>query len=229
MLAYSSYFYHLMFKQKYFKYFFIFGLFIYFMGSPAYVYAQQEQVFPTKEERKKEKQERKEKRKEKLKRYREQGHSPHRATIYAMVCPGLGQIYNKKYWKLPLVYGGFGTMAYFISKNNNDYKDFKAAYDWAKAGDETIPVPNEYAEKYSEAQLKRARDVTRRNLDYSYIITGLWWALTVIDATVDAHLFEFEVSDDLALRIEPDIKIMPNEFKPYTGVKLTLKLPFSKH
>lgn len=177
-------------------------------------------------------------------------HSAHKATIYSLVLPGLGQAYNRKYWKIPVIYAGFGAMIYFIADNRSEYKKFSAAYDYIEEygnttsddgtttppddgttlPDEDIPEPpNEYAELYSSTQLKSARDLYRRNLDFSYILTGLWYLLNVVDASVDAHLFEFEVNDNLTLRVEPDIKILPQEYKPYTGIKVSFSLPFSKH
>lgn len=183
-----------------------------------------------------------------------ESHSAHKATIYSLVLPGLGQAYNKKYWKIPIIYAGFGAMVYFISSNRNEYVKFRDAYDYVltygapseealktpenyitpptRTNYITAPLPespNEYASLYSESQLKSARDLYRRNTDFSYIITGLWYLLNVVDASVDAHLFEFEVNDDLTLKIEPDIKIHPQEYKPYTGIKVSFKLPYSKH
>lgn len=156
-------------------------------------------------------------------------HSAHKATIYSLALPGLGQAYNKKYWKIPVIYAGFGAMVYFIATNKSEYKKFSAAYDYVELGDMEATPPNAYAQTYSSSQLKSARDLYRRNLDFSYIITGLWYLLNVVDASVDAHLFEFEVNEDLTLKIEPDINFLPQEYKAYTGVKVSFSIPFSKH
>lgn len=158
----------------------------------------------------------------------ENKHSPHKATIYSMVIPGLGQAYNKKYWKIPIVYTGFGIMIYFINSNKTEYTRFSDTYDFVQ-GDLTKTPYKDYAEKYSPFQLKQARDIYRRNLDYSYIITGIWYILNIIDATVDAHLFEFEVTEDLSFDLKPEIKFLPHQIKPYTGLKLSFTFPFSKN
>jgi len=200
-----------MFLKKYLKYGFIFLLSIVIIGSSYKpLYAQKIS-------------------KNKNSKLANEPHSAHKATIYSLALPGLGQAYNKKYWKIPVIYAGFGVMIYFISNNRSEYKKFSAAYDYSLLGDITITPPNEYAVKYASSQLKSARDLYRRNLDYSYIITGLWYLLNVVDATVDAHLFEFEVSEDLTLKIEPDIRMLPQEDQPYTGIRVSFTIPFSKH
>jgi hypothetical protein len=155
----------------------------------------------------------------------EKVHSPHRATIYSMILPGLGQAYNRKYWKIPIVYAGFGTMYYFIQFNNTEYQLFKDAYDHASQNPDGSETPvNDYETLYDTDFLKSARNYYRRNRDLSYILTGVWYLLNVVDATVDAHLFTWEVDEDLTLRIEPDM-INPSMigFQPAGGIRLTLR------
>ena len=147
-------------------------------------------------------------------------HDPKKATLYSAVLPGLGQAYNKKYWKVPVVYAGIGTISYFIITNNNGYKDYRDAYDYKSgtstdANKEIIDIAN----KYSSENLITIRDYYRRNMELSWIILALWYGINIIDATV---------GDDLSLKVEPIIQ--PNyETMAYgygrcsTGVSLKLK------
>jgi len=147
-------------------------------------------------------------------------HSPKKATLYSMLLPGLGQAYNKKYWKIPIIYAGFGVMGYFMAFNSTEYRKFRAAYNFEPSGTDTIP-PNDYYYRYDKDALGRGRDDYRRNLEFTYILTGIWYILNIVDASVDAHLFNYDISDDLSLRIEPVIH-QPNLFvEPKPGIKIT--------
>jgi len=140
-------------------------------------------------------------------------HSPRRATIYSAVLPGLGQIYNRKYWKLPIVYGGFVTLGYFINFNNELYVKYKQAYSDII---DTDPNTNSFkelnvnpiffeADKISQLteRLRIAKDGSRRNRDLVVIGTAVFYALNIIDASVDAHFFNFDISDDLTINWVP--------------------------
>ena len=212
-----------MFLKSYLKYGFVIFLSILIIGS-----SQKHLLAQNKKEARKEAKKENEAAKSETKSILlKEKHSPHKATIYSLMLPGLGQAYNKKYWKIPIIYAGIGVMIYFISNNSREYKRFSDTYDYVEGDLEKTPYEDYLG--YSSWQLKSARDIYRRNLDYSYIITGLWYLLNVVDASVDAHLFEFEVSDDLSLKIEPDIRYLPQDHKTYTGIKVSFKLPISKH
>ena len=151
-------------------------------------------------------------------------HSPHKATIYSAILPGLGQAYNKKYWKVPVVYAGFGFLTYLIYTNNTEYVSYNEAYVY-DADIDPIP-PNEYAIKYDKDQLLKGRDFYRKELERSFIFTALWYFLNIIDASVDAHLFNFDISDNLSLRVEPTMNF--NHYispKPAAGLKICISIP----
>ncbi len=151
-------------------------------------------------------------------------HSPHKASIYSFILPGLGQAYNKSYWKIPIVYAGFGFLTYMIISNNKEYKLYKAAYDFSPVNEDDIP-PNDYYTEYSTDQLKQGKDYYRRNLELSYILTGFWYLVNVIDASVDAHLFDFKVSDDLSIKIEPQFYHQPINNKTIPGIRVQIGIP----
>jgi len=140
-------------------------------------------------------------------------HSPRKATIYSAVMPGLGQIYNRKYWKIPLVYGGFATLGYFINFNNDVYTTYKRAYSDIIDNDRFtnsflnlkvnpyLLLPENSAE-FTTA-LRMQKDYWRRNRDLVVIGTVVFYALNIIDASVDAHFFGFDISDDLTINWIP--------------------------
>jgi len=145
----------------------------------------------------------------------EEIHSPKKAAIYSAILPGLGQAYNKKYWKIPIVYAGFATLGYFISWNNKNYKVLKLAYsdltddnpdtdsyndlDAAKYYD----LDNESERNQFENGLNKQKDYYRRNRDLLIISTVGFYALNIIDASVDAHLFDFDISEDISFNWQP--------------------------
>ncbi len=131
-------------------------------------------------------------------------HSPHKASIYSAVLPGLGQAYNRKYWKIPIVYGGFGGLGYFVSINTKEYRLAKEAYAYVSSGAE-YPIENKYVGRYSASDLISIRDYYRRNTELSWILSGLWYLLNIVDATVDAHFFDYDISDNLSLNIQPSL------------------------
>lgn len=150
-------------------------------------------------------------------------HSPRKATYLSLVFPGLGQAYNHRYWKMPIVYAGFGTMGYFFKTNHSEYIKFRNAYNFVTTpGNENAPPVNDYVTRYKRdaTLLQSGRDFYRRNLELTYIITGVWYVIVAIDAQVDAQFFNFDVSDDLSLNIKPFVQ-QQSIFTPgATGVTL---------
>ncbi len=133
-------------------------------------------------------------------------HSPHKASIYSAVLPGLGQAYNKKYWKIPIVYAGVGTITYFALDNRKEFRIAKEAFNYV-SGEHDYPIDNKYVGRYSASDLITIRDYYRRNMELSWILLGAWYLLNIVDATVDAHLFYYDVSDELSLELFP---VTPN-------------------
>ncbi|WP_252587062.1 DUF5683 domain-containing protein [Solitalea agri] len=128
---------------------------------------------------------------------------PNTAVFRSAVVPGLGQIYNKRYWKLPLVYGGFVALGYGISFNQKYYTEFLNEYIYKTDDDPNTGNPD-YA-NVSEAQIIAAKDFYKRNRDLCIIGSVALYAAQVIDAYVDAELSNFDVSDDLSLKIGPSL------------------------
>lgn len=127
-------------------------------------------------------------------------HSPRKASIMSAILPGFGQYYNRKYWKIPIVYVSIGT-AYYIAKwNQSEYQNFRKAYEYRTDNiEETI---DKYENQYSESNLNTIKNYHRKNRDLAYIITVGLYALNIIDASVDAHLFNFNVNDDLSFHLQ---------------------------
>lgn len=127
-----------------------------------------------------------------------------KATTLSTICPGAGQVYNKSYWKLPIVVGAFATMGYVIDYNTRGYNRIKLAYTQLTDGDPN--TVDEFEGRYSESSLRSIKNNYRRNRDLSIIITGGLYILNIIDAHVDAHMKDFDVSDDLSsISLEPVI------------------------
>lgn len=151
-------------------------------------------------------------------------HSPRKATLYSTFLPGLGQAYNKKYWKIPLIYAGFGTIGYFIHWNNDNYKIMRQAYADLTDGDgpygEEDPT-NSYmdleATQYYDLNnatyynnfktgLDKQQSYYRRNRDLLIISIIGFYGLNIIDASVDAHLYDFDISEDLTFNWQPTMQ-----------------------
>ena len=134
-------------------------------------------------------------------------HSPSKAILFSAILPGAGQFYNKKYWKMPLIYAGIGVLIYSIDFNNKNYHTFKDAY--IARTDSDVSTTDNYP-RYSSENLRSLFEYYRRNRDLCYILLGTVYVLNILDAYVDAELFHFDVSDDLSFNSTPFIMNSPH-------------------
>lgn len=153
-------------------------------------------------------------------------HSPKKATIYSAILPGLGQAYNKKYWKIPVIYAGFGTLGYFIHWNNDNYKIMRQAYiDLTDGGGSGPFGEDDPTNSYMDLEaaqgvdfnnptyynnfktgLDKQQNYYRRNRDLLIISIVGFYGLNIIDASVDAHLYDFDISEDLTFNWQPTMQ-----------------------
>ncbi len=154
-------------------------------------------------------------------------HNPRKATIRSAILPGWGQVYNKKYWKVPIVYTAIGIPVGTFFYNKSWYNQTREAARMIATGDtlnfRTRVNPQLhffFSQPNSSGRLLNYRNEFRRNMDYSILITLLMWGLNVVDATVDGHLKEFDVSDDLSMRIKP--VLLPGTLTP--GVSVVVRI-----
>ncbi len=143
--------------------------------------------------------------------------APSKAAFYSAILPGLGQAYNKKYWKIPIVYGAMGTSIYFYLDNNKKYHRYRDAYKRRLAG-----FTDDEFDYLDNGRLIQAQRFYQRNRDLSLLITGLFYILNIVDANVDAHLLQFNVNDNLSVNPE----VYPNDInqRPNIGLTLNIKL-----
>jgi hypothetical protein len=153
-------------------------------------------------------------------------HSPRKAAIRSAILPGWGQAYNKRYWKIPIVYAALGTSAYVFVDNVNWYRKLRFAY---KVGIEKDVANYDKVDPSADtvlwkpiipASIQYQRNEYRRNVDYSVLVFVLLWGLNVVDATVDAHLKSFDVSPDLSLHFKPGYSDMAKT----NGISLVLAI-----
>ncbi|BCY28483.1 DUF5683 domain-containing protein [Flavobacterium okayamense] len=143
--------------------------------------------------------------------------SPAKAAFYSALVPGLGQAYNKKYWKIPIVYIGLGSGIYFYTWNNKKYHEFRDEY--KRRLDGTSDPNHPIYGGLDNDRLIRAQQFHQRNRDLSALITAGIYILNIIDANVDAHLMQFNVNDNLS--VAPDLYQNQIDYKYNTGLKLT--------
>lgn len=147
-------------------------------------------------------------------------HSPKKATWMSAVLPGLGQAYNKKYWKIPVIWTGLGGLSYSIVFNHNKYVTYRDAYKFRIDNDSTT-IDN--FPLFSTNYLQTLKNTYRRNMELSVVLTIALYAINIIDATVDAHLYDFDVSDDISFNIKPVMMLPEKQYNNqiYPGFKLT--------
>jgi len=140
---------------------------------------------------------------------------PSKAAFYSALLPGLGQAYNKKYWKIPLVYAAIGTSMYFYLDNHKKYHSYRDAYKKRLLG-----LPDEY-EYLDDSRLISAQRFYQRNKDLSLLFTIGFYVLNIIDANVDAHLMQFNVNEKLSF--QPDVYMNDIDYKPNLGLTFNYK------
>ncbi len=150
-------------------------------------------------------------------------YNPNKAIIRSALIPGWGQITNKKYWKLPLVYGAIGTTTYLFFQNIKIYNEASEAYRLATDGDPTndeqIQQPY-YSVKGQPDRIRNFRNAVRQDVDYCVLFFILFWGLNVADAAVDAHLKTFDVSDNLSIELKPSY----SPISKTTGIGLVMHI-----
>jgi len=167
-----------------------------------------------------------------------QPHSPHKATFYSAILPGLGQAYNKKYWKIPILYAGIGGVIYGLDFNTTNYKKYRRAYRDILIQDpsnksylavlppslreDQVTEGGQYADWFQRA-LESRKKYYKKYRDLSYVGLALVYVLNLVDASVDAHFKTFDVSNDLSLHIEPTITPM---YGGYNGMGVQVRFIF---
>lgn len=142
-------------------------------------------------------------------------YEPRRASIYSAIIPGLGQVYNRKYWKVPLVYTAIGIPVYYFFDNKQWYNRTRYAIAvsdgtgsgqaWEDSLANVHPALQTLVRDKQTNSLLNYRNEFRKNMDYSILFTLLFWGLNIVDATVDAHLKGFNVNDNLSMQVKPVI------------------------
>ncbi len=145
--------------------------------------------------------------------------APAKAAFYSAVLPGLGQAYNKKYWKIPIIYAGMGVGIYFYIQNDEDYDRFRDAYKSRLAGFEDDEFWGDGDDPLVSTQrlIDAQKDATK-NKNLSILVTSIFYLLNIVDANVDAHLRQFNVNEDLSL--EPSFNINPVNAQSNYGLSL---------
>jgi hypothetical protein len=141
-------------------------------------------------------------------------HSPKKAALMSAALPGLGQAYNKKYWKIPVIYAAGGYLFYRFHYNSNRYQDYKEAY-----ADMVSGKIDQFENRTTEKDVKQVRDIYRQNRDRYVIFMAAVYIANILDASVDAYLFDFDVSKELGMRVEPTTIHTNISSKPMPGIR----------
>ena len=141
---------------------------------------------------------------------------PKKAALYSAIIPGLGQVYTKKYWKVPLIYAGLITSAYYINESHALYDTYKQAYINRLDNNRT----DEFTGTYTDANLVTLTEHYRRNTEISALLFTLTYVLNIVDASVNAHLFKYNVSKDISMIVQPVYFSKEN----VSGLSLSIKL-----
>lgn len=156
--------------------------------------------------------------------------APSKAAFLSAVMPGLGQIYNKRYWKVPIVYGAIGGSIYAYTWNNNNYKRFRTAFKRRQAGftdDEFYDINGDnevgQAPDLDADDLENQQERFQEDRDLWLVISIAMYALNIVDANVDAHLKQFNIDDNLAIDFQPYLDLNPTTNDPNYGMALTIK------
>lgn len=148
-------------------------------------------------------------------------HNPKIAIALSAVLPGAGQIYNKKYWKLPIVYGCLGVSCYFIYDFSQEMVRYRNEYRYRMTGETALLDPT-LTSRSDESVLSMKKSNTRY-MEFSIAATGIFYLLNIIDAAVDAHLYYFDISDDLSLHFAPYFQNTFLAAPAHAGVSIALK------
>jgi len=145
--------------------------------------------------------------------------APSKAAFYSAVFPGLGQIYNKRYWKVPIVYGAIGAAVYGYTWNNNQYQRVRTAFKRRQAGF----TDDEFYDILGDDDLQNEQENFQSQRDLLLLVSIALYALNIVDANVDAHLKQFNVDDDLSFDMEPFLDLDPVTNNPSYGMALIIK------
>ncbi|MDH5475575.1 MAG: DUF5683 domain-containing protein [Cyclobacteriaceae bacterium] len=153
----------------------------------------------------------------------ERVYDPRIAGLYSAVLPGLGQAYNKKYWKIPFIYGAFTGFYIVINRYETDYQTHRKGLLYAISNDSYTNATSTFdidGRAFTEEHLRNSVNKLRRERDYWIIIGSIFYLLNIVDAHIDAHLREFDVNEKLKLTVDPSLSQSFNSFQ--TGLSITL-------